>query len=210
MTNPLLAPSSLPYGLPPFARIEAAHYAEAIEAGLSEHLAEIDRIVQNPEVPTFENTAVAMEQSGRLLDRAAASFFTLVSADASPEIRELETKFSPRFSAHQDELFLNLDLYERFRGIDTSACDPESVRLVDEYLKEFRQTGIQLDPAGQDRLRAVNAELARLGTEFGQRVKEGMKSAALLVDDVEELDGLPADDVAAAAEAARALSLIHI
>lgn len=204
MTNPLLAPSSLPYGLPPFARIEAAHYSEAIEAGLSEHLAEIERIVQNPEVPTFENTAVAMEQSGRLLDRAAASFFTLVSADASPEIRELETKFSPRFSAHQDELFLNHELYERFRGIDTSSCDPESVRLVDEYLKEFRQTGIQLDPAGQDRLRAVNAELARLGTEFGQRVKEGMKSAALLVDDVEELDGLPADDVAAAAEAARA------
>ncbi|SDT32715.1 peptidyl-dipeptidase Dcp [Pseudarthrobacter equi] len=204
MTNPLLAPSSLPYGLPPFARIEAAHYAEAIEAGLAEHLAEIDRIVQNPEAPTFENTAVAMEQSGRLLDRAAASFFTLVSADASPEIRELETKFSPRFSAHQDELFLNPDLYERFRGIDTSACDPESVRLVEEYLKEFRQTGIQLDPAGQDRLRAANAELSRLGTEFGQRVKEGMKSAALLVEDAEELDGLPADDVAAAAEAARA------
>ncbi|ACL40013.1 Peptidyl-dipeptidase Dcp [Pseudarthrobacter chlorophenolicus A6] len=204
MTNPLLSPSPLPYGLPPFARIEAAHYAEAIEAGLSEHLAEIDRIVQNPEVPTFANTAVAMEQAGRLLDRAAASFFTLVSADASPEIRELETKFSPRFSAHQDELYLNHALYERFRGIDTSACDPESARLVDEYLKEFRQTGIQLDPAGQDRLRAVNAELARLGTEFGQRVKEGMKSAALLVEDAEELAGLPADDVAAAAEAARA------
>ncbi|WP_045732521.1 M3 family metallopeptidase [Pseudarthrobacter chlorophenolicus] len=203
MTNPLLASSPLPYGLPPFARIEAAHYAEAIDAGLSEHLAEIDRIVQNPEAPTFENTAVAMEQSGQLLDRAAASFFTLVSADASPEIRELETKFSPRFSAHQDELFLNHALYERFEGIDTSARDPESVRLVDEYLKEFRQTGIQLDPAGQDRLRAVNAELARLGTEFGQRVKEGMKSAALLVDDAEELAGLPADDVAAAAEAAR-------
>ncbi len=204
MTNPLMAPSPLPYGLPPFASIEAAHYAEAIEAGLSEHLAEIDRIVQNPEAPTLGNTAVAMEQSGRLLERAAASFFTLVSADATPEIRELETRFSPRFSAHQDELFLNHELYERFRGIDTAACDPESARLVEEYLKEFRQTGIQLDPAGQDRLRAVNAELARLGTEFGQRVKEGMKSAALLVEDAEELDGLPADDVAAAAEAARA------
>ena len=80
---------------------------------------------------------------------------------------------------------------------------PNPARLVEEYLKEFRQSGIQLDDAGQDRLKSLNAELSRLGTEFGQRVKEAMKSAALLLDDAAELAGLPADEIASAAEAAR-------
>ena len=148
MTNPLLSPSTLPYGLPPFAEIEDAHYAEAVEAGLAEHLAEIQAIVDTPAAPTFENTALAMERSGRLLDRAAASFFTLVSADASDAIRDLETTLSPRFSAHQDAVYLNRGLFERFAAINTDQLDAESARLVDEYLKEFRQTGIQLDDAG--------------------------------------------------------------
>jgi peptidyl-dipeptidase Dcp len=204
MTNPLLSPSTLPFGLPPFADIDDAHYAEAVEAGLAQHLAEIQSIVDNPEPASFENTALAMERSGRLLERAAASFFTLVSADASDTIRELETRLSPLFSAHQDAVYLNRGLFERFAAISTDQLDAEAVRLVEEYLKEFRQSGIQLDDAGQERLKAVNAELSRLGTEFGQRVKEGMKSAALLLDDAAALAGLPADDVASAAEAARA------
>ncbi|SDP40986.1 peptidyl-dipeptidase Dcp [Arthrobacter sp. ok909] len=203
MTNPLLSPSTLPYGLPPFAQIQDAHYAEAVEAGLAEHLAEIQAIVSDPAAPSFENTALAMERSGRLLERAAASFFTLVSAHASDAIRDLETRLSPLFSAHQDAVYLNRKLYERFAALDTTALDSESARLVDEYLKEFRASGIQLDDAGQERLKAVNAELARLGTEFGQRVKEGMKSAALLLDDAADLTGLPDDDIASAAEAAR-------
>ena len=204
MTNPLLAPSPLPYGLPPFAGIESAHYEEAIEAGLAEHLAEIQGIVDTPSPATFDNTALAMERSGRLLDRAAAFFFTLVSADASEQIRDLETKLSPLFSAHQDEIFLNRGLFERFAAIDTAQCDAESTRLVEEYLREFRQCGIQLDGPGQERLRAINAELSQLGTEFGQRVKDGMKSAAILLDHAGDLAGLPADDIASAAEAARA------
>jgi peptidyl-dipeptidase Dcp len=203
MTNPLLSPSTLPFGLPPFADIDDAHYAEAVDAGLAEHLAEIQAIVDNPEPATFENTALAMERSGRLLDRAAASFFTLVSADASEAIRKLETDLSPRFAAHQDAVYLNRSLYERFAAVDTAGLDAESARLVEEYLKEFRQSGIQLDDAGQDRLRSLNAEMSRLGTEFGQRVKEAMKSAALLLDSAEDLAGLPADEIASAAEAAR-------
>ncbi|WP_461186862.1 M3 family metallopeptidase [Arthrobacter sp. Z4-13] len=203
MTNPLLTPSTLPFAVPPFADIEASHYAKAAEAGFAEHLAEIRAITENPEPVTFENTAVAMERSGQLLQRTAAAFFTLVSADASEEIRELETQLSPRFSAHQDQVFLDKALYERFAAIELDGLDPESVRLVEEYLKEFRQSGIQLDGPAQERLRQLNAELSRLGTEFGQRVKEGMKSAALLLEDPSDLAGLPADDVAGAAEAAR-------
>ncbi|NUP58942.1 MAG: M3 family metallopeptidase [Pseudarthrobacter sp.] len=204
MTNPLLAASPLPYGLPPFTGLTPGDYGTAIRAGLSEHLDEIRAIADNPEPATFENTALAMERSGQVLNRAAAAFFTLVSADASQEIRELETALSPLFSAHQDAIYLNRALYERFSAINTAGCDAESARLVDEYLKEFRQSGIQLDASGQERLRAVNAELARLGTEFGQRVKEGMKAGALLLEDAADLAGLPADDIAGAAEAARA------
>ncbi|WP_442545884.1 M3 family metallopeptidase [Arthrobacter sp. KN11-1C] len=203
MTNPLLEPSTLPFGLPPFATIQDSHYAEAVDAGLAEHLAEIQSIVDNPDPASFENTAVAMERSGRLLERAAAAFFTLVSADASDAIRELETELSPRFASHQDAVYLNRGLYERFAAIDTSGLDDESLRLVQEYLREFRQSGIQLDPADQEKLKSLNAELSRLGTDYGQRVKEAMKAAALLVEDATELAGLPADDIASAAEAAR-------
>ncbi|GAB3562733.1 M3 family metallopeptidase [Arthrobacter alkaliphilus] len=203
MTNPLLEPSTLPFGLPPFASIRDSHYAEAVDAGLAEHLAEIRSIVENPEPASFDNTAVAMERSGRLLERAAAAFFTLVSADASEAILELETELSPRFASHQDAIYLNRGLYERFAAIDTSGLDDESLRLVKEYLREFRQSGIQLDPADQEKLKGLNAELSRLGTEYGQRVKEAMKAAALVVDDAAELTGLPADDIASAAEAAR-------
>ncbi|MFJ4169274.1 M3 family metallopeptidase [Paenarthrobacter sp. NPDC089714] len=203
MTNPLLTPSPLPFGLPPFAAITDEHYAEAVESGLTEHLREISDIVQNPEPATFVNTALAMEQSGVLLSRATAAFFTLVSADASDAIKALETELSPQLSAHQDAIYLNQALFERFAAIDVSGLDAQSARLVEEYLKEFRQSGIQLDVPGRTRLREVNADLSRLGTEFGQRVKEAMKAAALLIDDPAELAGLTSEEVAGAAEAAK-------
>ncbi|RAX45876.1 M3 family peptidase [Arthrobacter sp. AQ5-06] len=205
MTNPLLSASALPYGLPPFAQIRPSDYADVVGAGLAEHLVEIQAIVDNPVPANFENTALAMEKAGQLLQRAAASFFTLVSADATDEIRDLETELSPRISAHQDEIYLNRALFDRFAAIDTSGLDPESVRLVEDYVKEFRQSGIQLEKPGQERLKEINAGLSKLGTEFGQRVKEAMKSAAMLLDTAAELAGLPPDDVASAAEAARAV-----
>ncbi|HYH76519.1 MAG TPA: M3 family metallopeptidase [Arthrobacter sp.] len=203
MTNPLFSPSPLPYELPPFGEISVAHYAEAVREGMAGHLAEIQAITDNPEPATFANTAVAMEQAGRLLQRAAASFFTLVSADATDEIRDLETELTPLLTAHQDEVYLNRALFDRFAAIDTDGLEPEAVRLVGEYLKEFRQSGIQLEAPEQERLKAVNAELSRLGTDFGQRVKEAMKSAALLLDHEDDLAGMPADEINAAAEAAR-------
>ncbi|MEZ2389572.1 M3 family metallopeptidase [bacterium RCC_150] len=203
MTNPLLEPSTLPFGLPPFALIRDKHYSEAVEAGLAEHSAEIQAIVDNPEPANFDNTALAMERAGRLLERASAAFFTMVSSHASEAIRELETELSPRFAAHQDEIYLNSGLYERFAAIDISGLDPESRRLVEEYLREFRQSGIQLNPDAQVKLKDINAELSRLGTEYGQRVKEAMKESAILIDTPSELAGLPADELASAAEAAR-------
>jgi len=180
------------------------HYAEAVRAGLAEHLTELQAIVDNPEAATFENTALEMEKAGRLLERAAASFFTLVSADATDAIRDLETELTPLLASHQDDVYLNRGLFDRFSSIDASGLDAEGARLVEDYLKEFRQSGIQLDGPDQERLKSVNAELSRLGTDFGQRVKEAMKAAGLLLEDEALLAGMAAEDIAGAAEAARA------
>jgi peptidyl-dipeptidase Dcp len=204
MGNPLLSSSPLPYGLPPFADLRDEHYAEAVRAGLAEHLSEIAAITEAEEAPDFENTAAAMERSGTLLHRAVSAFMTLVSSHGTDTIRALETELTPELSAHEDAVYLNRALYERFAAIPADGLDDESARLVSEWLAAFRRAGIALDDASQDRLRAVNAELARLGTEYGQRVAKGVNAAAVLVTDESELAGMPDDDRAAAAEAARA------
>ncbi|KHL04178.1 M3 family metallopeptidase [Sinomonas humi] len=204
MTNPLLAPSPLPYGLPPFAEISDSHYAEAVAAGIAEQLAEIAAITENAESPTFENTAVALERSGKTLLRAVESFTTLVSSHGTESIRALETDIMPKLSAHDDAILLNRALRDRFAAIDTSGLDPESCRLVAEWLNDFRRAGADLDDAGQSRLHELNSELSRLGTEYGQRVSKGINRAAVLITDEDELAGMSPDGRASAEQAARA------
>ncbi|ASN52086.1 M3 family metallopeptidase [Sinomonas sp. R1AF57] len=204
MVNPLRSPSPLPYGLPPFAVLREEDYAEAVRAGLAEHLAEIEAITGSDEAADFENTAVAMERAGTLLNRAVSAFMTLVSSHGTEGIRALETELMPELTAHEDAVYLNRALHERFAAIPTEGLDEESARLVSEWLAAFRRAGIALDDAGQARLRAINAELSRLGTEYGQRVARGINDAAVLVVDESELAGMPEDDRASAAEAARA------
>ncbi|WP_369044627.1 M3 family metallopeptidase [Sinomonas sp. P10A9] len=204
MTNPLLAPSSLPYGLPAFAEVRDEHYAEAVRAGLAEHLREIEAITSSGEAADFNNTAAAMERSGALLARAVAAFMNAVSSHGTDGIRALETELMPELSAHDDAVHLNRALYERFAAIAVDGLDDESARLVSEWLAAFRRSGVTLDDAGQQRLRGLNAELSRLGTEYGQRVAKGINDAAILVTDEAELAGMPEDDRASAAQAARA------
>lgn len=204
MMNPLLEPNALPYSLPPFAAVQDDHYSAALTAGLESQIREVRALVENPEPATFENTAVALERSGTLLRRVAAAFTAVAAADASEAIRKLETEFSPCFSAHHDAIYFNRGLYERFVAIDTSGLDAESVRLVQEHLRQFHQSGILLNPGEQEELKSLNAELSRLGTEYGHRIKEAVKDSALLIDDPAELAGMPADAIAGAAEAARA------
>ena len=204
MANPLLSPSPLPYGLPPFAEIRDEHYAEAVDEGIAEQLTEIDAITSSTEPPTFENTAAAMERSGRLLLRAVTSFMTMVSSHGTEPIRALETQIMPKLSAHEDTIRLNRALRDRFAAIDTAGLDAESRRLIEEWLNDFRRAGADLDEAGQARLRELNAELSRLRTEYGQRVAKAINEAAVLVEDESELAGLPADERSSAAEAAKA------
>ncbi|GAB3285166.1 M3 family metallopeptidase [Sinomonas notoginsengisoli] len=204
MANPLLEPSTQPYGLPAFALLLEQHYAEAIRVGLAEHLREIQAITESDEKPDFENTAAAIERSGTLLARASAAFTNMISAHGTDGIRALETELMPELSAHEDAVYLNRALYERFAAIRPEGLDDESARLVSEWLAAFRRAGVALDDADQARLREINAELSRLGTEYGQRVAKGINEAAVLVTDESELAGMPADDRRAAAQAARA------
>ncbi|HEV7168316.1 MAG TPA: M3 family metallopeptidase [Micrococcaceae bacterium] len=201
--NPFLAASTLPYGLPDFASIRDEHYVPAFEAGFSEHLTEIAAIAADPEPPSFLNTVVALERSGQLLDRVCAAFFNSSSSHATDAIQAIETEVSPRLADHQDNIFLDANLYRRFQDLGTEGLDDESARLVDEYRKAFRRAGAQLEEAAQARLREINAELSGLSTKFSQDVLKDTNGSALLIEDPAELDGLPADDLATAAQAAQ-------
>ena len=180
MTNPLLAPSPLPYGVPPFAGI-GPPIMRKHEAGLAGHLAEIQAIVDTPDRPPSRTRRLPWSGGPAAGTGSRVLLHPGVSRRLG-RIRGPRNETVPSAQPTQDEIYLNRGLFERFAAIDTAGWSRKSVRLVEEYLKEFRQSGIQLDGPGQERLKAINAELSRLGTEFGQRVKEGMKSAALLLD----------------------------
>ena len=205
MANPFLAPSTLPYELPAFADIRAEDYLPAFEAGFTEQLAEIEDIAANPEPASFANTMVALERSGRTLQRVAAVLRNIASADATEEIRQLEQAVSPRLAAHQDNVYLHPGLYRRIMAVDESAEDlnGEDLRLVSELRKQFRRAGAGLEPAGQQRLREMNVRLSELATEYSQELLAAGNTAALHVADRPLLDGLAEEDVTAAAQAAR-------
>ena len=209
--NPFFAPSPLPYQLPPFDRIRNEHYQPALEQGMAGQLAEMAAIAASPEPPTFENTVVAMERSGRLLGRVATVYFALGSAHTNDVLKALEVEMAPKLSAHQDEIYLNAALYARVKTLfDARASlklDPESDRLLQEYHKKFVRSGANLNEAQKTTLRAYNEELASLSTTFRQNLQEDTNAAAVLVNTREELDGLSDDAIAAAAEAAKTRKL---
>ncbi|WP_035749149.1 M3 family metallopeptidase [Arthrobacter sp. 35W] len=202
-SNPFMTESPLPHGLPNFAAIRNEHYLPAFAAGMAAQLAEIEAITSNPELATFANTVVDMERSGQLLGRVAAVFFNASSAHATDSIQAIEQEVAPRLAAHGDDIYLDAALYQRFRAVPAEGLDAESARLLEEYLKAFTRAGAQLDAPSQTQLRALNAELSVLNTTFSQDVLKDTNDSALWVADAGELDGLGADDIATAAEAAR-------
>lgn len=193
--NPLLAPSPLLCGLPPFGDLAVEHHVPAFEQGMAEHLAEIDRIVADPAPPTFENTIVALERAGRLLQRASAAFFAVVASHATEEIRALETEISPRLAAHWDAVHMNRALYDRIRRVEGG--DAEEAWLLERYRLDFTRAGAELSDADQVRLRALNQELSRLSTEFRQALMAASVEEALVVDDPAELDGMDPTEIEA-------------
>lgn len=207
MSNPFFEPSTLPYGMPPFAEIRDEHYREAFERGMSDQLAEISAITRRRDMPTFENTMVPLERSGQLLERVANVFFTLASADSTDFIRDLEEEIAPLLAAHTDAIKLDSQLYWRiktlYEQLDSLGLDPESRYLVERYYIEYTVAGAALDEDEKAQLREFNQRLSTLTTRFEKNLLADTNDLAVLVTDAAELDGLGAGEISAAAEAAR-------
>ncbi|MFJ8916140.1 M3 family metallopeptidase [Amycolatopsis sp. NPDC102389] len=204
--NPFAAPSELPYALPPFDRIADEHFLPAFEAGLAEHAAEIEEIAGSAEPPTFENTIVALEKSGRLLSRVSSVFFNLAGSNANDEIQRVQAEMAPRLAAHADAVNLNPALFARINSLferkDELGLDTESLRLLERHHTDVRRAGAGLPEADQKRLRELNEQLSTLSTRFQQNLLKDTNELAVVVDDVAELAGLGEDEIATAAETA--------
>ncbi|WP_084195479.1 M3 family metallopeptidase [Streptosporangium amethystogenes] len=186
--NPFFEPSTLPYGLPPFALIREEHYLPAFERGMADQLREVREIADNPEPATFGNTIEALERSGRILKRTVTVFSSISASDTTDGIREIETQISPRLTQHTDSILLDRALYARIKQVATD--DPEEAWLLQKYRVDFVRAGADLSEDDQDRLRALNEELTRLATTFSQNLLTASTASALVVEDVKLLDGL--------------------
>ncbi|MER7447475.1 M3 family metallopeptidase [Microbacterium sp. NPDC097977] len=205
-SNPLLQPSALPYGLPDFAAIRAEHYLPAFEAAFSRHLAEISRITMVRSMPTFENTIEALERSGELLERVAHAFYTVTSADATPEIQDIDEKLAPLMAAHQDAITLDSALYWRVQQmhaqLDRLELDEEQRYLVERHHREMTLAGAALDDEHKARLTALNQQLSTLNNTFERNLLNDTNDLAVVFDSADELAGLSSGELSAARRAA--------
>ena len=204
--NPLLTESTLDYQAPDFSKIRPAHFIPAIEEGIRIQLAEIDSITSNTAAPIFDNTVLAYEKSGRLLARATSILSALVGADGTEELQKIDEETTPMLSAHHDALLLNEKLFARIKAVydQRSSLQGEDLRLTEVLYDQFVHEGALLSAADKEALKKINSEIAVLQTKFTNQVNAGTKEAAVLVDKVEELDGLSEEAITRAAEAATA------
>ena len=204
--NPFALRSTLEYELPDFTKIRDEHYLPAFYAGCEEHLAEIDAILATGDA-TFENTIVAMERAGKILERMLMVFYNKSSSDTSPELDKIEEEIAPKLSAHSDTIRLNPVLYARVEELynkrDSLGLDAEGDWLLVRYYEDFRQAGAHLSDAERAKAMQINQRLAELETKFSQQLLADTNDLAVLVDDVAELDGLSASEIEAAADLAK-------
>ena len=204
--NPFYQPSTLPFNAPPFNKIKDVDYQPAIEAGMAQELAEIARIADNPAAPTFENTFVAMERTGRLLRRSLAAFGGVSAANTNTDLQKTKTALAPKLAAHQDAVHLNKKLFDRVAAVykqrDMLKLDPESLRLVEIVYDEFVHAGAKLSDADKEKLKKLNAEASTLSDAFSKKLLEATKAGAYLSTDKAALAGLGDAQLAAATQAA--------
>ncbi|MDO5616060.1 MAG: M3 family metallopeptidase [Cruoricaptor ignavus] len=201
--NPFMQKSPLQYQTPEFDKIKDEHYKPAFEYGLKVQSAEVENIANNPDTPTFENTVLALENSGVVLGRAQKIFYNLSGSNTNPTLQKLKEEYAPIFSAQSDKILLNEKLYKRLKAVNTNDLDAESKKLTEYYIQKFEIAGAGLSDAKKQELKKINADLATLSTQFSNRLLEARKNGAVLISDVKELDGLSADEIAIAANAAK-------
>lgn len=208
--NPFFSEFQSPYGAPDFDRIQLADYEPAFLKGIEQQNQEIKAIVENPEAPTFENTIVALDNSGEILNRVSGVFFALTSADTNDELMALESKIAPMLSEHSDNIYLNEALYQRVAKVceqeksGAIQLTTEQHYLLEKYRKAFERSGAALDKEKQARLREINKELSTLTIDFSNHVLADNNAFKLVVDKQEDLAGLPEAVIAGAASEAEA------
>ena len=205
--NALLTASTLPMQAPPFDKIKDADYQPAIEEGMRQQLAEIEKIANNPQAPDFANTFEAMERSGELLTRSARIFFSLAQANTNDTLQAAQVALAPKMAEHSDAIHLNANLFKRVKAIydarESSGFDALQMRVVEKTYTDFVRAGAQLGDEDQAKLRALNKEESTLSTEFQNKLLAATNAGAVEVDDKALLDGLGEGGIAAAADAAK-------
>ena len=212
-SNPFLTEFQTPYATPDFDRIQFEHYEPAFLKGIEQQNEEIQSIVQNTEAPTFENTVVALDNSGEILSRVSGVFFALTEADTNDSLIALQGRIAPMLSEHQDNIYLNADLYQRIATLHqqeedgTLSLNTEQHYLLDKYYKRFVRSGASLDADKQQRLREINKQLSTLTIDFGNHVLADNNAYQLIIDKEEDLAGLPEAVISGAAHEAEARGL---
>ncbi|MCD8558291.1 MAG: M3 family metallopeptidase [Shewanella xiamenensis] len=206
--NPLFQASTLQYQAPDFSVIKDEHFQPALEQGIKEQYQEILAIANNPAAPTFDNTIVAMEKSGALLNRASSVFYNLAGSNSNPALRKIQGEMAPKMAAHSDNINLNPALFARIEAIyndrNNLGLTPEAVRLVEVYHQRFIMAGAKLTDEQKVKIRALNEEQSTLTNEFSQRLLRLTKEIAIVVDNKEQLAGLSDSEITSAANDAKA------
>ena len=205
--NPFFSESPLPLHYPQFDKIKDSDFAPAFDRGMAEQLTEVQAIVGNAAAPSFDNTIIALEQSGQILSRTSTVFFSLVGVDTNDARKALQAEYAPKLAAHRDAISLDPQLFARIRQLydtrDSLGLDAEGVRLIERYHTDFVRAGARLSDADKAHLKAINGELAKLGTRFSQNVLAEVNDSAVVVDTKEALAGLTDEQIGAAAAAAK-------
>lgn len=206
-SNPFLSKYRTPYGTAPFDQIKTEHYEPAFEAGIRQHQQEIDAIVNQRSIPTFENTIEALDRSGDLLTRVSSVFFALLSAESNDEMMEISQRISPKLSEHSNNINLNEGLFQRVKAVydnrEKMNLTPEQTMLLTETYNGFVRSGANLSGADKERYRQLSSELSQLTLTFGQNVLKETNRFSMLLTDETALEGLPQGIIEAAAELAR-------
>ena len=206
-SNPFAKPSTLPFETPDFSKIKDSDYLPALLAGMVQQKREITAIANQKAAPTFDNTVVEMEKSGLLLERANLAFSAVNGANTNDTLQATDTKTSPLLAAHNDFIYLNAKLFQRFKYLHDHQGElnlsPEQAKLLDVYYKQFVHAGAELPPAKQVQLKMFNQRLSTLQTQFSQKLLAAAKAGALHVNDASALAGLSEQQLAAAQQAAK-------
>lgn len=204
--NPLLEEWDTPFGIPPFSEVKIEHYKPAVLAAIEEHNKEIEAIINNPEAPSFENTIVALDNSGALFSRVYSVFGSETSINSTPELMAVETELAPIVSAHFNEISMNEQLYQRVKAVydnrDNLGLEPDQMRLLTETYKDYEKSGATLPEDKKAELKKINSRISELQLKFEQNVLKETAAFNLVVDNEADLSGLPEAAKEAAAQRA--------